>query len=479
MRRTGSTRRRGILAATAIAVALVAPSSAAAHGVQGRAETPIPISAFFWVAAIVMVVSFAGLAFGWSRSRLREVPWRPVPDRLDRAVRHRGMLWTARVVVLALFLLVTAAAAFGSTRLNSNLAPVAIFVVWWVGLVPVSVLLGDVWSQVNPWRTIATLARWDRREGRALPAWMGWWPAALLLVLWAWVELVYPTSARPRLIAGWIVAYSALNLAGMWRYGVARWSAHGDLFSVYSRVLASLSIWEVREHGGRTRLGVRPPIVGVVGLREQPGQVAFIGALVATVSFDGLSGSTFWAERDVTAAERLIDLGIGSFTAGIIVATIGLLVTLAIVIGGYWAAASAAAWLGRFQEPWRVTRALAHTLVPIALAYFVAHYFTLFVFAGQDIVRLLSDPFGSGWDLWGTADFRIDFQLVSPNLIWGVQVTAIVVGHVLGLALAHDRALQLSPSHRAAVLSQAPMLLLMVALTVAGLWSLSEGMASV
>ncbi|MGE4425136.1 MAG: hypothetical protein AB7G37_01635 [Solirubrobacteraceae bacterium] len=478
MRPLRDRRRVGLGSTTATAV-LAWPSTAAAHGVQGRAETPIPISAFFWVAAIVMVVSFVGLAFGWSRSRLQTVPWRPVPARFERVARDPRLLWTVRIVVLVLFLLVLAAAAFGSTRLNSNLAPVAIFVVWWVGLVPVVVLLGDVWSQVNPWRTIATLAGWHRRQGRPLPAWMGWWPAALLLVLWAWIELVYPTSARPRLIAAWVVAYSAVNLAGMWRYGVARWTTSGDLFSVYSRVLASLSIWETREIDGRDRLGLRPPVVGVVSLPERPGQVMFVGALVATVSFDGLSGSTFWAERDVTAAERLIDLGIGSFTAGIIVATIGLLTTLAIVIGGYRAAAWSAARLGRFPEPYQAARALAHTLVPIALAYFVAHYFTLFAFAGQDIVRLLSDPFGSGWNLWGTADFRIDFQLVSPNLIWGVQVTAIIVGHVLGLALAHDRALQLSPSHRAAVLSQAPMLVLMVALTVAGLWSLSEGMANV
>lgn len=455
------------------------PSVASAHGVQGRAETPIPVSAFFWVGAVVLVVSFAGLAFGWSRPRLHRVPWRLAAPRLERFVLSGGLLWTLRIAVLALFLLVFAAAAFGSTRLNSNIAPVAIFVVWWVGLVPVSVLFGDVWGQVNPWRTIAVLARIPDERPRQLPGWVGWWPAAALLLLWAWVELVYPTSAKPRLIAGWIGAYSLLNLWGMWRYGVARWTAQGDLFSVYTRVLATLSIWEVREIDGRRRLGLRPPIVGVVLLREQPGQVAFIGALVATVSFDGLSGSQFWAERDVTAAQRLIEMGIGSFTAGIIVATIGLLVTLAVVVGAYQAAAWASARLGRFAEPARAAGALAHSLIPIALAYFVAHYFTLFVFAGQDIVRLASDPFGAGWNLLGTADFRIDFQLVSPNLIWGVQVTAIVVGHVLGLAFAHDRALQLSPNHRAAVLSQAPMLVLMVALTVAGLWSLSEGMASI
>lgn len=117
--------------------------------------------------------------------------------------------------------------------------------------------------------------------------------------------------------------------------------------------------------------------------------------------------------------------------------------------------------------------------MPIALAYFVAHYFTLFVFSGQDIVRLISDPFGSGADIFGTAEFRIDFQAVSPNAIWAVQVGAIVIGHVIGLALAHDRAVELSPTHRLAVASQGPMLVLMVALTVLGLWSLSEGMARI
>lgn len=275
-----------------------------------------------------------------------------------------------------------------------------------------------------------------------------------------------------------MAAYTLLTLAGMWRYGVRRWLDNGEMFSVYTSVLATMSPWEHREVDGRRRLGLRPPIVGVTSLDERPAQVAFIGALVATVSFDGLSGSDFWARRDVTAAERLIDLGIEGFTAGIIVATIGLLVTLAVVIGAYQAAAWLSAHIGRFPDMGAAGSSFIHTLVPIALAYFVAHYFTLFVFSGQDIVRLISDPFGSGADLFGTADFRIDFQAVSPNAIWAVQVGAIVIGHVIGLALAHDRAVELSPTHRLAVASQGPMLVLMVALTVLGLWSLSEGMGA-
>ncbi len=471
---------RGATTAASTVALLVAvgsvPVSAQAHGVQGRAETPIPISAFFWVAAAVLVVSFAVLALGWSRPRLGAVPWRAAPGWLDRIVMSRVTLWVARALVLASFALVLAAAAFGSERLNENIAPLTIFVVWWAGLVPVSVVLGNVWQAVNPWVTMARLARLPDRTRHEPPLGMGWWPAVILLVLWAWVELVYPTAARPRLIAALVVGYSVFTLGGMARFGIAAWLERGEAFSVYTRVLATLAPVEVRDG----RLGLRPPLVGVTRLERGPAVVAFIIVLIGTVTFDGLSGSRFWEERDVIAAQRLIERGVDSFSAGIVVATIGLLVTLAIVLAAYegcsWLAARLGGWRGGSGSR-GASVALAHSLVPIALAYVVAHYFTLFVFQSQDLIRLASDPLGRGSDLLGTADHRIDFQLVSANAIWAVQVGAIVLGHVAALALAHDRALELSDGPRAATRSQLPMLVLMVALTVAGLWSLSEGMA--
>src|SRR5215213_3321416 len=464
------------ITAAAAAVGFLAHAPVAqAHGVQGRADTPIPISAFFWVAGAVLVASFLVLGLGWSRPRLATVPWRPAPRWLDRFALSPVTLWSVRALVLAMFVLVLAAAAFGTTKLSENIAPLTIFVVWWAGLVPVSVLVGNLWQAVNPWVTIARLARLPDETRHEPPRGMGWWPAALLLVGWAWIELVYPTAGRPRLIAALVVAYTLLTLGGMARYGVARWLERGEAFSVYSRVLATLSPVEVRDR----RLGFRPPLVGVTRLSPAPAVVAFVIVLIGTVTFDGLSGSRFWEERDVVAAQRLIERGVDAFTAGIIVATIGLLVTLLLVLGAYegcsWLAARLGGW--RHHGASRAAVALAHSLVPIALAYVVAHYFTLFVFQSQDLIRLASDPFGTGADIFGTADHRIDFQLVSANAIWAVQVTAIVLGHVAALALAHDRALELSDDHRAALRSQAPMLLLMVALTVAGLWSLSEGMA--
>lgn len=454
-----------------------------AHGVQGRAETPIPISAFFWIAALVLIASFAALGFLWSKPRLTDYRWRLAPRGVERVVLARPTLWLARTVVLLLFLLILGAALFGSTRLNANVAPLSIFVVWWVGLVPLSVLFGNVWREVNPWTTIARLLRFQERDGmRPVPPRVGLWPAVLLLAAWAWVELVYPTAADARLIGTLILSYTAITLGGMRLYGIEAWLDRGEAFSVYSATLSRLSPVEVRHETGERRLGLRRPLVATTGIDWQPGQIAFIGVLLGTVTFDGLSGSKFWETRDVAAATRLIDRGLDPFWAGIVVATIGLAVSIAVVIAAYEAAAWASGRLGRWDRASTGAReaiAFVHSLIPIALAYFVAHYFTLFVFQSQDLVRLASDPFGQGWNIFGTADHRIDFQVVSANTIWGVQVAAILGGHVLGLVLAHDRALELAQDSRGALRSQYPMLALMVLLTVAGLWSLSEGMATV
>ena len=472
--------RRRTCAALTAGMLLLPAEVAVAHGVQGRADTPIPVSAFFWAAAAVMVVSFAGLSSGWSHQRLTRVPWRPLPARVDAVLRAPALLAVLRAATILVLLLVWAAAAFGSLRIGDNIAPVAVFVVWWIGLVPVTLLFGDVWRALNPWAALARLCWVPERTGRPIPDGVGLWPAVLLIVAWGWLELVYPTPGDPRLIGGCIFAYTALTLAGMARYGVEPWLDRGEAFSVYTRLLATMSIWETRRApDGEARLGIRPPLVGVTRLAGQPAQVAFLCVVIATVTFDGLSGSELWARRDVAAAERLIGVGIDPFWAGIVVATIGLLVSIAVIAAAYEAAAAASSRLGRLRTAARTASEFAYTLLPIALAYAVAHYFTLFVFQSQDLIRLASDPFGTGANWFGTADHRIDFRLMSPNVIWAVQVAAIVVGHVASLALAHDRAVGLAPTHRLAVRSQLPLLLLMVGLTVAGLWSLSEGMASV
>jgi hypothetical protein len=469
--------RAGVGLTAALLTLLSTATPAFAHGVQGQAETPVPLKAFFVAAAIVIVVSFVGLAFAWSTPRWATVGWRPAPAGLSRTVLHPVTVWTLRVLVLAGLALVLVAAAFGSELLNRNIAPVTVFVFWWIGLVPLALLLGNVWREINPWAAIARLLRAPADTGRYPRTW-GIWPAAALLVVWAWLELVYPTAAEPRLLAAVILMYSVVTVGAMFYYGVDTWLDQGETFSVYTRLLATMSPIEVRELDGQRRLGFRPAFIGATQIPALPGLVAYVVVLIGIVSFDGLSGTEVWKERDVAATERLIDLGLPGFEGGIVVATIGLLLTLGLVALLFEAAAAAANRSGHLSEGRvsRVTQLFAHSLVPIALGYAVAHSLTLWVFQSQDLIRLASDPLGQGRDFFGTADYRIDFTVMSPNFIWAVQLIAVVGAHVLGLVLAHDRALQLSSHAKHAVRSQYPFLVLMVILTVTALWLLSQGM---
>ncbi len=478
---TGRAFRRCVTAVAVPALFIALPGVAFAHGVQGRAETPIPNEVFVIAAGAVLIVSFVGLAFGWSRPVLATVPWRRIPRSIERVLLAGATIWIARFIVLAGFLVVFATAAFGSTRIGANPASLIVFVVWWIGLVPLSALFGNVWREVNPWATIARLVRIPaQRPDRPLPSWVGYWPAAAVLLAFAWFELVYPAPASPRLIAVLIAVYSATTLIAMWRWGIEQWLDQGEAFSVYTGLLALLSPVELRGSGTDRQLGIRPPFVAATRVRVRPGLVGLIAVLIATVTYDGLSASGLWKRRDVIASERLIDLGLSDLWAGVLIGTIGLLGSLAafaLLYEGFSALSGRlAGWRGTSNG--RMAVAFLHSLVPIALAYFVAHYLTLFVFQSQDLLRLVSDPFGSGADYFGTADSRIDFQLVSANAIWITQVAAIVAGHVIALAMAHDRALELERGRGQALKSQIPMLVLMVFLTVAGLWSLSAGMAA-
>ena len=129
------------------------------------------------------------------------------------------------------------------------------------------------------------------------------------------------------------------------------------------------------------------------------------------------------------------------------------------------------------RSPTELARLFAHTLVPIAFAYVLAHYFSFLAYQGQAMGFLLSDPLGKGWDLFGTADQTIDYGVVSANGIWYVQVGSLIVGHVAALILAHDRALTLYKDPRQATNSQYWMLAVMVCFTTLGLWLLSEANA--
>ncbi|MEU9834865.1 hypothetical protein AB0D67_25315 [Streptosporangium sp. NPDC048047] len=469
----------GVLAhAVALPPARHAAAGILAHGVGSRHDLPIPLFYAFAGAFAALFVSFLGLALLWADSRFRGgTAGRPV--RLPEGARTR---WALRIIGLAGAAFTAAWMLLGPGDPGRNPAAHLVYVVLWTGLIPASLLLGPVWRLLNPLRTIHLLLG-GRDRG---PAPFGYRPAALGLTAFAWMELVSPAPAAPATPAVFLTLYGAAHLAAAFRYGT-RWFDRADAFEVYSALIGRLSPLGRRDDG---RLVLRNPLDGLDGLRPAPGLVAVVCVLLGTTGYDGFSDSPWWV--------NLLQTGpLGRTVTG----TLGLLTAIGLVAALYRACTAAAGLIGRAGRVRNgaavpvpsggagdaagggdgatgrngatggedaaggvgvtggrgMARMFAHSLVPVAVGYLIAHYFSLLVIEGQRAVIL---SFG--------LDRTVDPDVVGPGAIASVQVLAIVIGHVLGVVTAHDRSVRLFPPDRA-VAGQIPLLVLMVCYTVGGL----------
>jgi hypothetical protein len=465
-------RRRPALAAAALlsgpAAGALFPSAASAHGIVARTDLPIPVWLFGWAAAFVLIVSFAALAALWPNPRLqRDVPRRRLfhmPVAVDVVAGAAGLFALGVTVYAGLV---------GVQDTLGNLAPTVIYVVFWVGMVVASVLFGDIWRVLSPWRSLARAASWVSRKVSSgeppapleYPQWLGRWPAAAGIFLFAWVELTYVNKDDPSTLAIMVLAYVVVMLVGMALYGIETWSERADPFGVYFGLFARLS-WLERREGV---VYARPPLSGAPQLEIWPGTVALLCVAIGSTSFDGLENGPIWT----SVRPHLISFFGGGTTGDQWGGTLGLIVCIAIVASFYRLGVGGMSEVGEAHTPRELAGKFAHTLIPIAFAYALAHYFSLLVFQGQAMAHLISDPLGHGSDLFGTSRTGINYNLISAKGIWYVQVAALVIGHVSGLVLAHDRAVDMYRDVRDAVRSQYWMLVVMVGFTSLGLWLLS------
>jgi len=465
------TRRLAAAGAAAAFATLALPAAASAHGLVGKQDLPIPRWLFAWGAAVVLIVSFVGLAALWPSPRLQELRERVV-WRIPVAVEV-----VCGAIGVAVFAIVVYAGLAGSQTALENLAPTAVYVLFWVGIPFVTFWAGDVFRLFNPWRAIARGAAWigmrvmrgPAPEAVEYPAWLGRWPAMAGIVVFAWVELVYVDRDDPSTLAIMMLAYAAVQLIGMSIFGIAPWLRNADPFGVLFGLFARIAPlhWEDRE------LRVRRPLSGLPQLDPRPGTVALVCAMIGTTAFDGFSQGTAWNNVAPDMQRWFIDLGFNARVSLQIVGTIGIAGGILAVSALYRIGVIGMRSVGEHHGVRELSRSFAHTLVPIALAYVVAHYFSLLAYQGQATAFLISDPLGDGSDIFGTASSTIDYGWISATGIWYVQVGALVIGHVAGLVLAHDRALALYRSPRAATRSQYWMLAVMVGFTSLGLWLLS------
>ncbi|HWD06338.1 MAG TPA: hypothetical protein VG674_28245 [Amycolatopsis sp.] len=407
-----------------------------------------------YAGAVAVLASFFVLIALWPKPRLgapgagRPLPWL---ERLANSVAVRTVLRAAGLTMLAIFLVTAWIGPDDGGR--SNPVPYWIYVWFWVGLVPLSLLFGPIWRRLNPLRTLAGLVRSAvRNRVLPLPDRLGYWPAVLGLFAFVWMELIDDKAASPRTIAIFVTGYAVLHIIAGVVFG-PEWFARGDAFEVYSWMVSRASPLGRRADG---RLVLRNPLDGLAATPAKPDLTPVVMVVLGSTAFDGLSRTAAWS--DVVA-----DTGRAAYLS---LGTAGLVAAIAVVAGTY----NAAIWLTRrFVGSDRNVRAeLAHGIIPIAIGYTVAHYFSFAMFEGQQGILLANDPLARGWDLLGLSTATIDYALMAPWGIALIQVAAIVVGHIVAVTAAHDRSVGMLP-RRSARRGQYPMLVVMVCYTITGI----------
>lgn len=504
------------------AAAFLLARQAEAHAFGARYDLPLPLGLYLTAAGAAVAASFLGallfLRGGEERSFALVIRFPPWSGRLCSV-----LLGLMGLLLLALLL---GAAFAGPQDALRNLATIGVWVIWWVGFLLFTALVIGLWPQLDPFRRLSgLLARALGRpwgQGSGPPAAAGFLAPLGLLAI-AWLELVSDWSESPKTLGLLILLYLLVALAGGLAFGEG-WFRIADpltrIFTALARV-APLALV------GGSSLRLRPPGEGLLEPQAPPaGEVALVCGLIGVVLFDGLSETPAWAALldfvSESQALRPLLLWLREQGADLmkVIRTLGLLATLLIFYGAYRllillmrsldriafepgqevakrrrqrASHSSCGAASRFApgafyethpkgfapadgEPNRqeLARDFVGTLLPIAVAYHLSHYVSYLLIAGQLILPAASDPFGRGWDLFGLADRPLDIGVIGAQQVWWIAFTALIAGHALSVLLAHRRALALFHEPRRAALSQIPMTLAMIGLTVLSLWILSQ-----
>jgi hypothetical protein len=425
------------------------------HGIASRRDLPLPFSLVMIGAVLALVISFAILIFAWRQPRFERVGGRPVRG-LTAVVDNPVVTLIARALVLATYVWAGLAMMVGQDLLTNPMFGF-VFVWMWVGLVPISLLLGQFWRATNPLRTIhgglCAVARIDPQQGLVtLQAGIGVWPAAVGLFGFGWLELVQPDRTTLAVLRLWALAWLVILILGAIVFG-QRWIGAADPFEVYASTIAQMSIW--RRVGDELRLV--NPLAGLNAWRAPPGATAVVAALLGSTAFDSFTNTTWWIQTVQNSAVPTVVWGSG-----------GLLAMIIIVFVSF---SLAAAWMGRYGDrPATVyPRLMVGSLLPIVLGYVVAHYATLLIVEGQRTAINFSDPLGRGWNVFGSAEMGVNSGIFNhPTAVAMTQLCAIVGGHVLGIVCAHEKSVALLPPDRA-IRGQLPLVLVMIGYTCAGL----------
>ncbi len=446
--------------------------------------------------------------------------------KLYRAIKNRWLQAIPQLFAVVAFAFIVYA-GLGGSRYH-NIAPVAVWTLWWAGLIFAVVILGPVFCFACPWDGLANLmtrlrlaARVDTLSfGLQVPSWLrNMWPAIGLFVLLTWAELGLGITSDPRGTAYMGIGMAALAVGFALTFEKKAFCAHlcpvGRITGIYSnfapvevrarneKVCAKCTTEDCLHGNDRgyacptglslkvldnatyctgctecikscdknnVALNVRPFAADMDRIRLPRLDESWLClSLLALTLFHGFTMTTAWEnfEPGSTSLMKWMTVAIGTPSA--VNFTVGMVLALAVPVGLYWGSCRAAAWwAGGGVSARTLFLQYSFTLLPVALFYHLAHNAMHLGMEGAHIVPLLSDPFGTGADYFGTAS-RSPGHLIGERPLWYIQVGLILVGHVFGIVVAHRISRRLYEKIELARRSLVPLLLVMVLLSAAGL----------
>lgn len=468
------------------------PSHAAAHAFGQRYDLPLPLSYYIVGGGIAVFASFIIMALIFVRPRdenelyvKRIASW---PSGAHAPLYAKTLLLELPAILCFAFLIYAGFAGFQRSP-TLNILPTTVWVIWWVGFAFLAALLGNLWEAINPWSVVG---RWTGLIFRSLgwkktlltyPTWLAAWPAVLLFAAFAWMEIAWPARIVPTKLATAILIYSGITWTGMVLFGRKAWLTHGEAFTLFFGTFSRFALFAGRARDERYEIVIRPPAVGLLSAAPMTlSHLTFILLIFSTVTFDGIAETPFWqgiadwfAQQDAIWPILLSLSYIMGGTAGVNL-TLGFILvfsTFMIVYLFFCLLIKLAS--GTPKSVIEIATLFVYSLVPIAIAYHLAHFLPFLLIFGQSIIPLVSNPLGiEGVDIFGTAGYQININLIGAKFSWIASATAIIIGHIAAVFVAHIMALRIFDGHRSALSSQLPMLTLMVAYTMLSLWILAQ-----
>ncbi len=446
--------RSALAVGLTVLVGLAAPVEVSAHQLSATFESRLPLAVYLAGAAGAVALSFLFVL-------VRNVRANPPRDDGRRRTIPGPIQFLLRGIGLVGWAWIMAQAIVGGDS-DAEVSHLFAWVYGWVGVALVSAFIFPIWTWLSPFTTLHAIGARILRaigveglEPAPYPEVLKRWPAVIGFAAVVWLELV-AFGASSRTLGLVIAVYTIYSLAMMAQFGQETWNRRGETFCVWFRLLGRLAPFALVPDGADGELRRRPFAGGLLEGGWAFSDVVLVGLGTGSILFDGLSQTQPWVNVfgvPATLPETMI-------LAGFLAIIVGAAVIVSRLVG---------------------VSATGAGLLPIAVGYLLAHYFTYLVVDGQRIVIAISDPLQQGKDLFGTAFFQPSSSWLPPGFVWTLQLGSVVGGHMIGAWAGHVVAAgTLRTSAASAIreirMRQVPLAIVMVALTTLTLWSLGQAL---